>query len=119
MRDGAVEIRIVREKIARDEVKKCAEETFGDMVKVVVDIERNVMTVGGELHADGEALLLEDGSRQEHIWGANIYPDNSEEDQIVFRALINIRPRTGNRSMQIESETIKGRVRKVIEDLTG
>ncbi|OGF20945.1 hypothetical protein A2Y83_00795 [Candidatus Falkowbacteria bacterium RBG_13_39_14] len=53
---------IIRDKISLEELKKMAEESFGDFVKVVVDIDRKMMAIGGELHADGEALLLKDGS---------------------------------------------------------
>ena len=61
-------------------------------IKVVVDIQQGVMTGGGEMHADGEQLLLEQGSQQEDLWGANYYPVTRE---IRFEALINIRPRQG------------------------
>jgi len=49
---------------------------FEDMVKYVVDVQRRVIAIGGELHADAEQILLnlEDGSRQEDLWGANYYP---------------------------------------------
>lgn len=65
---------IVRNSISQDELKKMAENMYGALVKAVVDIEQNIMAVDAELHADEEALLLDQGSKQEHLWGINIYP---------------------------------------------
>ena len=81
------------------------------LIKVVVDIRREVMTGGGEMHADGETLLLADGSQQEDLWGANWYPDSRE---IRFEALINIRPRQNNRRLQVESEATRHKMELVV-----
>jgi hypothetical protein len=89
------------------------------MVKYVVDVERAVAAVGGELHADEEALLLEHGSRQEDLWGANYYPGREPEDCIEYTSLINIRPAQGNRGMFIEDELLRERVREVTFALIG
>ena len=88
------------------------------MAKVVVDLERNIMTIGGEMHADGEAMLLADGSKQEDLWGANVYLEplpNSE--RIAYTSLINIRPRQGNRAMEIQDLKIRALVKGVIDTL--
>src|SRR3989338_5902427 len=69
------EIRLITKSILLDEVKLAAQARFGDMVKAVVDIEKNVIALGGELHADEEALLLQNGSKQENLWGINLYVD--------------------------------------------
>jgi hypothetical protein len=87
---------------------------FEDMVKYVVDIERKVAAVGGELHADAEEVLLEDGSRQSDLWGANYYPGRGADKCIEYTALINIRPSQGNRSMVVEDPGI----RRLIRELT-
>jgi len=71
-------MRIVRDGISRKELKEIAKDMFGNLVKVVVDVERELMVVGGELHSDGEALLIEDGSKQENLWGINLYPEIQE-----------------------------------------
>jgi hypothetical protein len=92
---------------------------FEDMVKYVVDVQRGVAAVGGELHADEEAVLLERGSRQEDLWGANYYPGKGADDCIEFTALINIRPSRGNRSMSIEDEGIRARLREITFSLIG
>ena len=85
----------------------------------MVDLERKVAAVGGELHADAEHLLLESGSRQENLWGANYYPGRGPEDCIEYTSLINIRPAQGNRSMLIADPEIRERVREITFDLIG
>lgn len=107
------EIIIVRDGISSAEMKRLATATFGEMVKAVADVARGIMAVGGELHADAEAILLDDGSKQKDLWGFNIYPDEPPSNRIKYVSLINIRPGVGNRSMEIESEAI----RKTIDSL--
>lgn len=53
-----MKIRIIEKAIDRTELIKIGEEGFGDLIKAVVDVARKIMAVGGELHADGEALLV-------------------------------------------------------------
>ncbi len=84
--------------------------TFGDMVKAVVDVEREIIAVDAELHSDLEALLLEDGSRQANLWGINFYPDLAGDDFIEFDSLINIRPSQGNNSRGVENEEVRERI---------
>lgn len=110
-------IKIIKEKISRDELKKIAQESFGEMAKAVVDIEQEILVVGGELHADGEALLLEQGSKQENLWGINIYPDKLREEWIEYTSLINVRPAQGNRSLEIQDMDIKEKIKKIIDKL--
>ena len=108
------DIKICDKILSLDQVRQIAQETFGDMAKAVIDIERGIVAVGGELHADAEQLLLEQGSKQENLWGINLYPDNSKEEFIEFHSLINIRPSAGNRSQGIEDKTIQDRIRQII-----
>jgi hypothetical protein len=89
------------------------------MVKYVVDIERRVAAVGGELHADAEQLLLAEGSRQTDLWGANYYHGKGRDECIEYTSLINIRPSQGNRSMLIADPGIRERVREITFDLIG
>ena len=78
-------------------------------MKYVVDVHRGVVAVGGEMHADGEQALLEDGSRQPDLWGANYYPGRGREECIEYTSLINIRPAQGNRSMEIQDPAVRQR----------
>ena len=95
------------------------EQWFGDMVKIVVDVRRRRVAIGGELHADAEAVLLADGSRQADVWGANYYPGFGAARCIEFTALINIRPAQGNRSMEIQDPYAREAVRAIVHELIG
>lgn len=108
-------IRIVLDSISRADLMRLAEESYKEMVKAVADVERKVLAVGGELHADAEALLLENGSRQEDLWGINLYPDKPEPDRIEYTSLINIRPRQGNRSLEVQDAALQRRIRAVVD----
>ena len=88
---------------------------FGDMVKGVADVGRGKIALDAEMHSDLEALLLEDGARQEDLWGFNLYPGLAGDDFLEFDSLINIRPGQGNRSRDVEDPA----VRKAIADLVG
>jgi hypothetical protein len=89
-------------------------ESLGSYVKLAVDVRREVLAGGGELHADCEQVLLEDGSRQEDIWGADWLPSGQE---VQFEALINIRPRQDNLSMTIQDAAIRERVETIVRRL--
>lgn len=75
------------------------------------------MAVGGELHADEEALLLEDGSRQENLWGINLYPNKTAKDRIEFNSMINVRPSQGNRSRGVENPDIQEKIKTIVKKL--
>jgi hypothetical protein len=113
------EIVLVRSRLEGAELKRLVDAHFEDMVKYVVDIARGIAAVGGELHADEEALLIEDGSRQEDLWGANYYPGKGPADCIEFTSLINIRPARGNRSMLVEDQAVRAKVREITYALIG
>ncbi len=85
----------IQQPITRDDLRAMATRGFGDMVKVVVDIERGLMIVDAEMHADQEAELLETGSRQENLWGINLYPDLPDPDWLEYDSMINLRPSFG------------------------
>ncbi|MBI4395168.1 MAG: hypothetical protein HY583_03115 [Candidatus Omnitrophica bacterium] len=91
-------------------------ETLGNYIKVAVDISKGVLAGGGILHADCESVLIQDGSKQEDIWGADWFPENGK---IRFEAMINIAPRRKNRSMEIQDQTIRNKVVDVIQTLLG
>jgi hypothetical protein len=85
-------------------------ETLGSYVKLAVDVERELVAGGGELHADCEQALIENGSRQEDIWGADWDPAG----EVRFESLINIRPRQGNRGLAIQSPELRQRVERIV-----
>ncbi len=112
-----MEIRIVLEAISRDELTEIANQQFGDMVKAVVDVERSIMAISGELHSDEEAVLLDQGSQQRHLWGINLYPDKPVEEWIEFDSMINVRPSAGNRSRYVESQDLRDTITRIVNRL--
>ena len=111
-----MEIKIIKEPIDKKELISIAKEQFGDLVKLVVDIEQEIMTIGGELHADMEVVLMEqEESKREHTWGINIYPEKTEEEWIEFDSMINIKPFFNNRSRNIENLVIKEKIINIVK----
>ena len=91
-------------------------EAFGEYVKLAVDVRRGILAGGGMMHADCEATLLEDGSCQQDVWGADWVPSTKT---VTFESLINIRPKQNNRSLDILDPAIQDRVRVVVLRLLG
>jgi hypothetical protein len=106
-----------RNKIGLHELQRMAEESFGDLVKAVVDVRQAIMAVDAELHADEEALLLESGSNQTDLWGINLYPELEGMDFIEYDSMINLRPSTGNRSRGVEDPGIREQIQSIVADL--
>lgn len=112
------EIYIIKEPISKEELRRIAKERFGDLVKGVVDVEQNIMALGGELHADEEVALMEqENSKRENTWGINLLPDEQEDAFIQFDSMINLKPSFGNRSRDVESNEIRVKIKTIIERL--
>jgi hypothetical protein len=102
-------------RISRTEFIDQYMSTFKTMSKAVVDVESGVMAVDAELHADIEALLMEKGSKQEDLWGINLYPFNKKEDFVEYTAMINIRPHQNNPSMEILDSGLKAKIKEIVD----
>lgn len=100
-----------------EELQALAAERFGDMVKAVVDLSRGIMLVGAEMHADEEAELLADGSRQHDLWGINLYPDLPGDEWLEFDSMINLRPTSGNRSRGVDDPGTQSRIAALVATL--
>lgn len=103
--------------LTMDELREMAASRFGDMVKAVVDVALGVMAVDAEMHADEEAELLAGGSRQENLWGINLYPGLSAEDWLEFDSLINLRPSTGNMTRGVDDPALREDIRSLVKRL--
>jgi hypothetical protein len=108
-------IRLLKQKTTSSQIQEMLQE-YEDMIKIVVDIRRRFLSGGGEMHADCESVLLDDGSEQDDLWGANWYP---AEQRIEFESLINIRPRLGNRNIVIQDENLRKQVETVTREILG
>lgn len=110
-------MKIITNKITIDELKEMSEKMFGNLVKAVIDIEKEIMAVDGELHADEAELLVENGSKHENLWGINIYPEIETEDWIEFDSMINLKPLLSNRTRNIDSPEIKQKIINIVNRL--
>lgn len=106
-------MKILKSNIERASLSSSA-NVLGGMVKAVADVERELLAVDAEMHADLEQLLLENGSSQDDLWGINLWFDEDGEDFIEFDSMINIRPRQGNRSRDVENPETREKIRKVV-----
>jgi len=110
-------MKIITQKISPAELKEMAEKMFGNLVKAVVDVERELMAIDAELHADEEAYLLENGSKQKDLWGVNLYPELAGDDFIEFDSMINLRPSQGNLTRGVADNKIQRRIRQIVDKL--
>ena len=108
-------MKVLENSITFETLRVLARDSFGDFVKVVVDVGRELIAIDAELHSDLEALLLGGGSQQTHLWGVNLYPDVGDEEFIEFDSMINLRPIDGNMSRGVDCEDIKKRIVNVIK----
>ncbi len=108
--------KILHKPLNEKQIKKLAEEFFGDMIKVVVDIEEHKLAAGCSLHADAEQLLTKHGSKQINIWGANYFPFKNKGERLEYTALMNIRPRHNNPNQLIQSPEIRKKVKLIVSD---
>jgi len=109
---------ILREPVRLDAIAKLAEDGFGDLVKAVVDVGRRVMAVGGELHADEEALLLMEGARQADLWGINLYPaEYGTPGWLEYDSMINVRPAQENRSRSVDDAALRDQIADIVGEL--
>ena len=106
---------ILKCPISRAELKDYAVNTFGDMIKCVADVDKGLLAIDADLHADLERLLLENGSQQTSLWGFNLYPDETGEDFIEYDSLINIRSWQGNPSRDVLDQEVRGKIANIVD----
>ena len=106
-------VHLITAKVDRKKILEML-EFLDDYIKVAVDINEGVLAGGGIMHADCETILLQNGSKQENIWGADWHP---QAKRVEFQSLINIRPRQNNRSMEIQDQKIRQKLEGIVRSL--
>ncbi|PIX30104.1 hypothetical protein COY45_00040 [Candidatus Berkelbacteria bacterium CG_4_10_14_0_8_um_filter_42_34] len=102
-------------KITIAELKKMAKRMFGNLVKGVIDVEKEILVIDAEMHADEEKFLLENGLKQKNLWGINLYPEKFGSDDFVeFDSMINLRLSQNNRSRGVDNEKIRAKIIKIV-----
>lgn len=109
-------MQVVRDSILLVELEKMAEKMYGKLVKAVVDIEKEIMVVDADLHADQELFMLEEeDSEQANLWGINIHPSKfGTQELIEFDSMINLRPSGGNNTRSVDDPNIQARIREIV-----
>lgn len=110
--------RIIEQQVQKTDLSDLElKHRHGALVKAVVDIERAVIIAGMTMHSDGEEILLENGSKQAHLWGINLYLQESGEDWIEYDSMINLRPSQGNDSRGVDDPQIRQKIREIVNHL--
>ena len=110
-------MKLITEKITKHELKKLSDRSFGTIIKAVIDIEKKIMVIDAAMHADEESFLLQQGSKQDDLWGINIYPEETGDQMIEFDSMINVRPRLNNMTRSIENENIRKKIITIVHSL--
>jgi hypothetical protein len=112
-----MEIVLVDTRITKAQLKEMGELQFGSYAKAVVDVNKAIMAVGGDFHADEEAFLLDLGSNQKDLWGINLHFDLQLPGMVEFDSIINIRPSQGNPSRGVVEAALRERIVQVVAGL--
>ena len=111
-------MKIVKGKIKVKKLKKMAEKMHGDLVKAIVDVEKEIMAVDASLHADlFEFLIKEENSEPKNLWGINFHPSKENSDFIEFDSMMNVRPSLGNKTRSVENEELRNKIVKIANNL--
>jgi hypothetical protein len=101
--------------ISVKELLEMSKKMFEAMVKADVDLDKRIVVVDMGMHADGEAYLLENGSKQKDLWGINLHPDKYGTAEFVeFDSMINLRPSQGNFSRGVDDEKIRDQIVELV-----
>ncbi|OIP04119.1 MAG: hypothetical protein AUJ97_03210 [Bacteroidetes bacterium CG2_30_32_10] len=90
---------------------------FTELMKIVVDIHKEIIAIDAEMHSDLENLLLINNSEHQYLWGANIYPLNKDTDFLEYTSFINIRPSQDNRNMEVVNPAIREKIKQIVNHL--
>ena len=110
-------MRIIQSKISLSEIWDNREIQNTDLLKIVIDINRRIIAADAEMHADLEEVLLENGSDQKDLWGANLFPGRKGSEFIEYTSFINIRPAQGNKNMEVQDNQIRDSIIEIIDEL--
>lgn len=110
-------MKIIKDSISIFELKTMTKNMFDNLVKAVVDIDKEIMVVDAPMHSDEEAELLANGSKQENLWGINLYPEEKGQDFVEFDSMINLRPNQNNRSRGIDDPKLREKIIQIVNQL--
>ncbi|MEI6889376.1 MAG: DUF5674 family protein [Bacteroidales bacterium] len=110
-------MKIITQPVILSELWENRDVDFTEMMKIVVDVKQEILAIDAEMHADLEQDLLAEGSQQQDLWGANIYPLKEADDRLEYTSFINIRPSQGNSSMEVIDPGIRNKIAAIADHL--
>ena len=111
-------MKIIKDKIEISELKEMAKKMHDNLVKAMVDIEKEIIAVDAGLHADLMEFLIEkENSEPKNVWGINIFPGKNGEDLIEFDSMMNIKPAFSNRTRGVDDENIRKKIIDIVNKL--
>lgn len=111
-------MKLVEKEISLKELKQMSTKMFENLVKAVVDVEKEIMVVDAPMHVDQESWLIENDSQQENLWSINLYPEQwGKPEFVVFDSMINLRPGQGNRTRSVDNPKIREQITKIVNQL--
>jgi hypothetical protein len=110
-------MKIITEPVSLQILWESREYDYIEMMKIVVDVEQGILAIDADMHADLEQLLLDSGSTQQNLWGANVYPEKGEDEFLEYTSFINIRPSQGNRSMEVQDPAVREQMTRIAKKL--
>ena len=111
-------MKIIKDKIEISELKEMAKKMHDNLVKAMVDVEKEIMAIDAGLHADLMEFLIEkENSEPKNVWGINIFPDKIGDDLIEFDSMMNIKPALGNRTRGVDDENTRKKITEITNKL--
>lgn len=105
-------------KISVKQLQEMSKNMYDGLVKAVVDVEKRLVVVDAPMHYDEEQWLLEHGSRQDDLWGINLYPaDYGTEKFIEYDSMINVRSSQGNKSRGVEDPAVRQKIVDIVAEV--
>ena len=108
-------MKVVEQVMTKGDLAQCDAIIDGAMVKAVVDIEKGILAIDADLHADLEQMLLKNGSKQDALWGINLWFEEEGGDLIEFDSMINVRPRQNNRTRDVEDPAVRAKIVEIVD----
>jgi len=110
-------MKIIKKPVSKSTIFQDSIVIDEQYVKAVVDVEKEIMAFDAGMHYDLELDLLEQGSKQDNLWGINLLKNIPGDEWIEFDSMINIRPGQKNRSRGVEDENARKKIIQIVNKL--
>lgn len=104
-------ILILDRKITPDEFQQ-VREVYDDYIKTVIDIEKDILAIGGEYHIDCEEVLIMSGSKLENLFGGGYRVSTKK---VEYMAMSNYKPNMGKVTYEIMDDNVRKKLKELTE----